>query len=384
MKLKLLPFLLILLIPLANASLEKPNWSVGDYWRYEGNYNVKEDINYENFSFSITLTTEKFDLVLKVIGIETVKLNDSIIGCYKTQINGTVEGTFSLEGYLFGQNQTIEGNFGIKMDGLIYFSTDKLAVVKNENTIDFNISTNVPIPGLPSGTFEITTEYNPPLDFMQFPVNEGEQWTAHSNATLYYQGLPTGEPMSGEVEFSFKCVKRSGEVYIIESNYNPFGQIIPLNNTYLFWNGEKGMIEKIMDTGGNQKMMITLVDYNYNPKENVPPVAQISYSPSEPKVGTKIFFKSNSYDEDGEIVYYLWEFGDGATSNEQNPSHTYTKPGEYKVKLTVIDNYGEESTTTITVSVAGDEGGGKTPGFEIFALIIALLFVIWRRLGNFK
>ena len=214
MKLKLLPFLLILLIPLANASLEKPNWSVGDYWKYQGSYNVREDINLENYSFSITLATEKFNLVLKVIGIETLQLNDSIVGCYKAQINGTVEGTFSLEGNLFGQNQTIEGNFGMKMDGLIYFSTDKLAVVKNENTLDFNISTNVPIPGLPSGTFEVTTEYTPPLDFMQFPVNEGEEWTARSNAILYYQGLPTEEPMSGEVEFSFKCIKKLSLIHI--------------------------------------------------------------------------------------------------------------------------------------------------------------------------
>ncbi|RLF50419.1 MAG: hypothetical protein DRN11_04695, partial [Thermoplasmata archaeon] len=178
------------------------------------------------------------------------------------------------------------------------------------------------------------------------------------------------------------------DLYIIKSNYNLFGSTMPFdsesNDVYLFWNGNIGMIERLLSSAENLSLSIKLIDYNYNPKENVPPVAQISYSPSGPKVGTKIFFKSNSYDEDGEIVYYLWEFGDGTTSNEQNPSHTYTKPGEYKVKLTVIDNYGEESTTTITVSVAGDEGGGKTPGFEIFALIIALLFVIWRRLGNFK
>jgi C1A family cysteine protease len=35
---------------------------------------------------------------------------------------------------------------------------------------------------------------------------------------------------------------------------------------------------------------------------------------------------------------YLWDFGDDTTSEEQNPSHTYTTPGEYTVILTVTDD----------------------------------------------
>jgi len=37
---------------------------------------------------------------------------------------------------------------------------------------------------------------------------------------------------------------------------------------------------------------------------------------------------------------YLWEFGDGTTSTERNPRHTYTKPGYYTVKLTVTNDAG--------------------------------------------
>ncbi|MEL6132351.1 MAG: PKD domain-containing protein, partial [Bacteroidota bacterium] len=37
---------------------------------------------------------------------------------------------------------------------------------------------------------------------------------------------------------------------------------------------------------------------------------------------------------------WVWEFGDGATSNEQNPVHTYQEDGIYTVKLTVTDEYG--------------------------------------------
>ena len=35
----------------------------------------------------------------------------------------------------------------------------------------------------------------------------------------------------------------------------------------------------------------------------------------------------------GEYTTVAWEFGDGATSSETSPSHTYAAPGEYLVTL---------------------------------------------------
>jgi hypothetical protein len=39
---------------------------------------------------------------------------------------------------------------------------------------------------------------------------------------------------------------------------------------------------------------------------------------------------------------YLWEFGDGSTSTEQNPTHSYTRDGLYTVSLTVTNQYGTD------------------------------------------
>jgi hypothetical protein len=44
-------------------------------------------------------------------------------------------------------------------------------------------------------------------------------------------------------------------------------------------------------------------------------------------------------------LIYLWQFGDGATSTEQNPSHIYTRKGLYTVRLTVTNAYGSSSET---------------------------------------
>ena len=42
---------------------------------------------------------------------------------------------------------------------------------------------------------------------------------------------------------------------------------------------------------------------------------------------------------------WIWDFGDGATSTEQNPVHTYTTPGNFTVNLTASNSYGSNSAT---------------------------------------
>ena len=45
----------------------------------------------------------------------------------------------------------------------------------------------------------------------------------------------------------------------------------------------------------------------------------------------------------GRIVAWNWDFGDGTTSTEQNPTHTYAAAGDYRVSLSVIDDIGNNS-----------------------------------------
>lgn len=51
---------------------------------------------------------------------------------------------------------------------------------------------------------------------------------------------------------------------------------------------------------------------------------------------------------------YLWDFGDGTTSNLENPAHTYTYEGPFSVILTVTDTNGVDSTETQIVSFESD------------------------------
>ena len=66
-----------------------------------------------------------------------------------------------------------------------------------------------------------------------------------------------------------------------------------------------------------------------------------------------IFNASLSYDPDGTLVSYLWNFGDGHTGSGEFTSHVYTTTGNYTVTLTVTDNDGLTDTDTCIVSVVG-------------------------------
>ena len=100
--------------------------------------------------------------------------------------------------------------------------------------------------------------------------------------------------------------------------------------------------------------------------QNNPPVADISSSITIGKVPLNINFKGSGSDCDGVIVSYNWEFGDGETSNSQNPTHVYQKNGKYIATLTVTDNngnigeknidiYAQENITNTVISTSQQE-----------------------------
>ena len=55
-------------------------------------------------------------------------------------------------------------------------------------------------------------------------------------------------------------------------------------------------------------------------------------------------FTDKSKDDDGNVVSWVWDFGDGTGSNEQSPTHSYEDEGHYDVTLTVTDNDGASNT----------------------------------------
>lgn len=89
------------------------------------------------------------------------------------------------------------------------------------------------------------------------------------------------------------------------------------------------------------------------PPPNHAPVAVVG-GPYESETGSVSFDGSASSDPDGDAITFAWQFGDGGTSTEVKPSHTYADGGDFNVSLTVTDSKGLASTgasTTAKVSL---------------------------------
>lgn len=74
-----------------------------------------------------------------------------------------------------------------------------------------------------------------------------------------------------------------------------------------------------------------------------PPVPDFTVDRHEGVVPLHVCFEDQST---GSPEAYFWDFGDGTTSTEKNPEHTYTLPGNYKVEFTSGNTYGN---TTVAV-----------------------------------
>jgi len=95
------------------------------------------------------------------------------------------------------------------------------------------------------------------------------------------------------------------------------------------------------------------------PDDNLPPVADFTYDIN----GMTVTFTDNSYDPDGFIVSWLWDFGDGTNSTEQNPVHTYTVPGTYTVTLTVTDD--DDASSQVSKIIIVSEPGSEIYVYDI-------------------
>jgi photosystem II stability/assembly factor-like uncharacterized protein len=89
------------------------------------------------------------------------------------------------------------------------------------------------------------------------------------------------------------------------------------------------------------------------PPDNRPPVAAFSFDAARLAVA----FTDQSTDPDGTIASRAWDFGDGATSTETNPAHTFAGAGTYIVRLAVTDDDGAQSETIRIVTVSPGPGG---------------------------
>jgi PKD repeat protein len=93
-----------------------------------------------------------------------------------------------------------------------------------------------------------------------------------------------------------------------------------------------------------------------------PPIAAFSALPTYGKVPLNVSFIDNST---GSPTSWKWNFGDGNTSTEQNPTHLYSKSGQYAVTLTVNNVAGSNAITKLSHISVGNSLKAPVTAFSV-------------------
>jgi PKD repeat protein len=175
---------------------------------------------------------------------------------------------------------------------------------------------------------------------------------------------PGGQPPQAKFTFTPENPKANEEVKFTDQSTDPDGQVVKWE--WDFGDGAKSTERNPTHkyaAKGKYTIKLTVTDNTgltgsttkVIPVELKPPVANFTFTPANPKAGQTVKFTDQSTDADGTIKAWAWDFGDGGTSTERNPSHQYARDGTYTVKLTVTDNDELSHTATKQITV----GAGK-------------------------
>jgi len=186
---------------------------------------------------------------------------------------------------------------------------------------------------------------------------------------IFLSGCGVVPPLNQSPNASFTASPTSGvaplEVsFDASGSYDPDGNI--LSYEWDFKDGNTGSGEIVNHTFssiGSYDVRLTVTDdkgatdsatktITVTKTTNQAPIASFTTTPASGVAPLEVYFNaSNSYDSDGTIISYAWNFKDGNAGSGETISHTFVSAGSYNVELTVTDNEGAVVSATKIVTV---------------------------------
>jgi PKD repeat protein len=204
-----------------------------------------------------------------------------------------------------------------------------------------------------------TMDFEVPVDAL--PAPPGVTW---ARFRLDDQNLNTvdGLAFNGEVEdyreavvcqqLVIELVPASGcEPLTVQLNASVSGGTPPYQYYWDLGDGTSSTLQRPVHTydAGTYTVTLTVTDeYGCSATRREPGLITVHGLPTprftaDPSIGfapLTVQFSDASIPADAPIAEWHWDLGDGTTSIQQDPSHTYTEPGAYTVTLTVTDSFG--------------------------------------------
>ncbi|GMU65963.1 MAG: hypothetical protein AMXMBFR36_22370 [Acidobacteriota bacterium] len=191
-----------------------------------------------------------------------------------------------------------------------------------------------------------------------YAVGAGGYAERSDDGGISWQSLPTPDPADQITDLALVdpdelwASTASGELLysatggadwaVMDSGSVGFGSISALVATpegYVWIGGWRGMIRRFAGPPP--------------PPVNQPPVASYDFLTT----GLSVALTDTSFDPDGTVLTWAWDFGDGTTSEERHPTHVFATAGTYHVLLTVTDDDGATDATLRFIVVQPGPGG---------------------------
>lgn len=193
------------------------------------------------------------------------------------------------------------------------------------------------------------------LENLEITKSGNKRWSATSTITVFNEnevpvsGATVNGLWSGGASNSATCVTDSeGKCQVIQSTKA---------DSLTFSVDSISGYNVVYDSLANEvENSITINRDQNTPAQNLPPIADAG-GPYSGTINQPIIFDgSGSNDPEGGTLAYSWSFGDGFSSNEPNPSHTYSVEGSYAVSLTVTDIEGgtDSDSTLVQISATSE------------------------------
>jgi PKD domain len=240
------------------------------------------------------------------------------------------------------------------------------------------------------------TSHNFEANYQTTTTNQTGTWTATLSSFAFGDAYGNTGP-SSQLTNSPQLVAASLTINVLVNTYFPIGQSISFNasitypdgtrlqsgtvGAYMLYSGTpfaNDSIPMVYDTvlnlwvgnhprgandpGGLWSLVVNALDTATPPNQgtatrainlqDTPPVAL--FTSSNPPILTLapvLFNATTSYDPDGTIVTYSWNFGDGTTGNGQVTSHSYNTAGPFTATLIVTDNSGSTSSAFSQITI---------------------------------
>lgn len=110
-------------------------------------------------------------------------------------------------------------------------------------------------------------------------------------------------------------------------------------------------------------LVVLLISCEDNEETNLRSLPTVAFEVSKDLInlGESITLTDMSFDQDGTIASWHWDFGNDDTSTEQSPVYTYPDIGEFTISLTVTDNEENTNDNTFTKNVRVFSTSGTAP-----------------------